>query len=386
MTVPMISHPFDLKATGKGGYIFGIISLTIFMVLSVIGFGFFKGYFQPFAELSTLPLDLFCAAFSFMFLFAGIASFYRYRRYRVDPLKQTIQLVKGGIFGSRYAEVIRFDELKHILVAREDRGGHDNKTIYFPVYIHLKSDDMKQVFLSDRYLPARACGERLAKVTTVEFHDESQPGKTQVRKPEELDETVREWLGKEFYHRQPPKAPTLMHAKIQPSFEMLTILIPRFDVARLGPMKKALWILLVLFGGCAAAAFYFESYMFSLFGAIVFGVMLYGVLHSQTITLTRDILTVRSGIFFLKRTKQIPLSELEELCLLNSTGSESNDSDKLLQDKQITRSIHTALQAFVALGSAIVARSDRESITFGRILSNAELDHILYKMERWIRS
>ena len=113
--------------------------------------------------------------------------------------------------------------------------------------------------------------------------------------------------------------------------------------------------------------------------------MLYALLRSETIALSRDTLVVSIGVFFLKRTREIPLAELEELFLDQATKSEGEEADKLLKEGQVTRNMHTALASIVALGSAIVARSDRTAITIGRILSPAELDYILYQMERWIR-
>lgn len=44
-----------------------------------------------------------------------------------------------------------------------------------------------------------------------------------------------------------------------------------------------------------------------------------------------------------------------------------------------------ALAAIVAFGSAIIAKSDRRKITMGRMLTAAELDNILYEMQRQIR-
>ena len=381
MAVAPISQPFDLSPTLRNNRATGVVFLTLAILLGAVVFLHFEGHFQLPVEYSTLPFDELCGGFAFLFFVFGIRSYFRRLAYRVDPSKQTIQRVTGGVFGTRYDEEIPFSLLKHVQVVREARGTHKSKHTYFPVYIHLKSDDQKQVFLSDRYPAARVCGETLAKLANVKLHDDSQPGATQVRQPGELDETVREKLRNEFTHQLRPSAPPRMRAKIQPGVEALTIENPRFDIASLGPTKKALWVLFAIFGGWAAVFLYFEEYIFALFGAVVVAAMLYALLRTETMTLTRDTLAVRAGIFFLKRTKRIPLSELEELCLLNATESESEDSDKLLEKGQIKRDIHKALGTIVALGSAIVARSDRESITFGRTLANAELDCILYEME-----
>ena len=110
------------------------------------------------------------------------------------------------------------------------------------------------------------------------------------------------------------------------------------------------------------------------------------MLRSETITLTRDTLAVRSGIGFLKITQRIPLAELEELYLSNATESEREEPGKLLEEGQVSRDWYTLLEFIVALGTSIVVRSDRKSITFGRILSHEELNYILYQIERRIRN
>ena len=240
------------------------------------------------------------------------------------------------------------------------------------------------MFLWDRYITARGQGERLAKAANIELHDDSEAGETRVRTPDELDQTIREKLSKESSHRSPPSAPVRMHARIQPSVDTLLIEIPRFDIASLGPMKKAVWVLLAIFGGWVGVAVYFGEYFISFVGGIFAGAILYGLLRSETIALSRDTLAVSAGVFFLRRTRKIPLSELEELFLDHATKSEDKEADQLLEEGQVTREIHTALASIVALGSSLVARSDRVSITVGRILSPTELDYILYQMERWI--
>ena len=290
MTVAPISQPFNLSATLRKDRAFGVVLLALAILFGAAGFLHFEGYFQLPTEYSTLPFDALCGGFALLFFIFGIRAYFRRLEYRIDPLKQTIQRVTRGVFGTRYGEEIPFSLLKHVQVVRETRGPHDDKHTYFPVYLHLKSDDQKQVFMADRYPAARVCGEKLAKVANVELHDDSQPGATQIRKPDELDETVRKKLRKEFLHDLKPSAPLRMRVKIRSDVETLTIENPRFDIAALGPMKKALWVLFAIFGAWAAVFLYFEEYIFSLFGAFVVAVMLYVLLRTETMTLTRDTL------------------------------------------------------------------------------------------------
>ena len=76
---------------------------------------------------------------------------------------------------------------------------------------------------------------------------------------------------------------------------------------------------MAIFGGGADIAYYFEVDAWALFCGFVFAVMVFALLCFEEMTPTRDDLTVRSGIGFLKLIRRIPLSELEELCLSNPT-------------------------------------------------------------------
>ncbi len=126
--------------------------------------------------------------------------------------------------------------------------------------------------------------------------------------------------------------------------------------------------------------------MLAIFAVIPSAAMIFALLRSETITLTKNTLSKRTAVGIFKRMQQVPLSELEELYISTRvTKSKKNESDMLLEEEPLSEDMHKALNSFDVLKSAIIARSDRNSIVFGRILSHAELDHVLYQMERWIR-
>ncbi len=126
--------------------------------------------------------------------------------------------------------------------------------------------------------------------------------------------------------------------------------------------------------------------MLAIFAVIPSAAMIFALLRSETITLTKNTLSKRTAVGIFKRMQQIPLSELEELYISTRvTKSKKNESDMLLEEEPLSEDMHKALNSIEVFGSAIKARSDRKSIVFGRILSQAELDHVLYQMERWIR-
>lgn len=323
-----------------------------------------------------------------VFFIFGLVGIFRFNGYRVDPSKQTIQKIKKGLFSTRKGEVILFNELNYVQFVREvvvSRSGRNrNRAIYFYVYIILKKGAGKKVF-SGGLLSGRVCSERLAKAVNVDLHDDSDPGKYQIRKPDELDKTVYEKLHQHFSLRIPPNKPLRMHTRTQLSFDTLIIESPRFNINNLGPLKKALWVLFAIFGILTAVALYFEEDMLTLFAAIPIAAMIFALLRSEIITLTKNTLLKQTAIGIFKRTQQIPLSGLEELYISKRTKSKKNESDMLFDDEPLSEDMNTALNSIDVFDSVIIARSDRKSIVFGRILSYAELDYILYQMERWIR-
>ncbi len=376
----LMSQPFDLPLTPRGGRLFGLIMLILGATAVFFGIWHFLGRFELPPEFSTIPFGPLCGLFGFMFFIVGLRGLLRYRGYRVDPARQTFREIRKGLLGTRYGDELTFNDVRYVGVVRERQGSREQQRLYYRVYIHLNNNESLRVFSSDRYSGARVSGEKLARLADVELHDSS-AGVTQIRKPAELDQTVREQLRLMDTRRPQPSQPSGMRALIQPGPDRLTIEIPRFGAGRLGPMQKVLWIVLALFAVWIAVALFFASYLVALVGAVFLGTFLGGLMYSETITLTRDSFSVNSGFLFFRRTRRIPLSELEELCLLNVTESESRESNQLLDKGEIPASIHSVLEAIVALGSSVLARSDRESVTFGRILSQPELDYVLYELE-----
>ena len=379
------AQPFYLKDNWLGNIVFGLITLSIGVVLAYIAYDNYSGANSIIPELSGERVDVFFGIFGGVLILVGLPSIFKRKGYKVYPSNRTICHVKKGIFGTKLSDEILFADLTHVQVARVTRSSNDSERTYFPVVIHLKSGESREIFWEDRYPHSRRCAETISRLADVDFYDDSEPGGTQVRTPEELDQTVGEKLAKKSADRSQPSKPVLTYAKVIPGTDSLRIEIPRVDLASFGPMRIALWILFAVFGGGAAAFFYYGEIVFGLFCSFVVAAFLYLILRSESITLTRDALIVREGISFIKWPRQIPFSELEELLLLNATAEEDKEADQLLESGQVTKEIHRALEAFVALGSAIVARSDSKSISIGRVLSNAELDHLLYQMESWIK-
>ncbi|MCB0344949.1 MAG: hypothetical protein KDD66_07520 [Bdellovibrionales bacterium] len=380
-----VSQPFELERIGAGSKVFAFIEFILGAAFAYVAYEHFHGrYIVP--ELASAPLDLLCGGLAFVCIAMALTSFSGYRAWRIDPGSQKLFHVSKGMFGTKHANETAFNQISHVGVELQNQGTSSNRRNYYPVYVYSKDESKTRVFNDDRYLRSRSIAEKIAKAANVDFHDDSQPGPTQIRQPAELDETVQNKLRKNFHGRHAPTTPTKLHAKIRPDMSSLVIDIPPFDVRSLGPMKKGLGIMLTIFGGTAVVLAYFENYAFALFFGFIVLVFVYLLLRSETIKVTGDSLEVSDGISFLKRKRKIPLTELEELCLLNVAESESKEADQLLESGEVTKEVHSAIESFVALGSAIVARSDRASITFGRVLSNAELDHILYQLESRIRN
>ena len=118
MTGTPISQPFDLIGIGSSSRAFGVILITIAIALGVVAYGLLEGYVERPVELATLPLDMLCGGGALLFFVVGLRAYFSHRLYRVDPLKQTIQRVTGGVFGTHYGEEIPFNQLAYVQIAR----------------------------------------------------------------------------------------------------------------------------------------------------------------------------------------------------------------------------------------------------------------------------
>jgi hypothetical protein len=251
--------------------------------------------------------------------------------------------------------------------------------------LRLKSGQNETVVTTDRFEEARQTAERFARVLALDLHDSADGGEAVVRKPDDLDRTVRDKLREKFSSRLPPATPSRPHATVHQGSDGLTIDIPRLAVGQFGPMQKALWLLMAALVAGIAAAYYWSIGGLALFCVPVFAALAWVLLRSETIVVNADALSVSTGIGPIKIRRSIPLAELEELELSNVTADEQKELDQLVARDARVRENRGALAAIVALGSAIVAKSDTRKLTMGRTLSAAELDLILYEMERRIR-
>lgn len=376
------STPLDLCESSIGNRASGIF----FLLLAAGAFFLaWSGVLELPKDMADFPLELVGSLFGVILVYMGLSVVFALKGFRLDPTANTIRRFRRGAFGRRYGPEIALEDLDHLRFTLESSGTGGKKTVFYAVYLQQKTGEQVPVVRTDRFNYARQMAERFARELRLDLHDDSDGGEAHVRKPDELDETVREKLRKKVSLRSQPGTPARMRAKIQNGIDGLTIEIPRFEVKQLGPMQKALWILMIVLAGGIVAAYVWEMSGIALFCVPVFLVFSYLLLHSETIVVSRDTLSVGTGIGALKIKRSIPLAELEELHLTNLTAAEEKDLDKLVNDGEIPHNLHGAIEAIISLGSAITANSDRKKITMGRMLSNAELDVILYEMECRIR-
>ncbi len=214
----ILSQPFEFSSTPPINYWAGVILIAIAITAGIAGFLHFREYFQLPAEFSFIPFEMLCGGIALFFFIFGPVGIFRFNGYRVDPTKQTIQKIKKGIFSTRKGEEILFNELNYVQFVREvvvsGTGTNKRSDVCFYVYIFLKKGAGKRVF-SGGLLSGRVCSERLAKAVNVDLHDDSDPGLSQIRKPDELDKTVYEKLHQHFSLRTPPNTPLRMHSRTQ---------------------------------------------------------------------------------------------------------------------------------------------------------------------------
>ncbi|MGE0816442.1 MAG: hypothetical protein AB7O93_24090 [Vicinamibacterales bacterium] len=376
------SAPFDLVRSTVGHRASG----ALFLVLSAAAFFLaWSGVIDLPAEMATFPLTAIGSLFGAILAYMGLSALTESRGFRIDPAAKTIGRFRRGIFGRRYEAAIPFAALDGVSLTLRSWGSGGRQRVFYEVALRLTSGQNETILSTDRFSEARQTAERYARELALDLHDGAEGGEVVVRKPDDLDRTVRDTLREGLSSRLPPPAPIRPHATIRHGSDGLTIDIPRVAVGQLGPMQKALWLLMAALGAGIVAAYYWSIGGLALFCVPVFLVLGYALLRSETIVVSADALSVSTGIGPARIRRSIPLGELEELRLSNLTADEQQELDRLAASDARVHQNRGALAAIVALGSAIVATSDKQKLTMGRILSAAELDLVLYEMERRIR-
>ncbi|MEZ5419705.1 MAG: hypothetical protein R2708_20495 [Vicinamibacterales bacterium] len=377
-----VSAPFDVRRPTTGNVAAGIV----FLLLSALAFFLaLSGVVELPRDMTTFPLTPIGSLFGSILALMGVSALAQSQGFRVDPAARTIRRYRRGIFGRRYEDAVPFDALDHVSVALRSWGSASRKRTFLAVSLRRRTGQDETIITTDRFDEARQTAERFARILALDLHDSADGGEAVVRKPADLDRTVRDSLRATLSARLPPAAPSRPHATVRRDAEALTIEIPRLAIGRLGPMQKALWILLAAPAAGIVAAYYWRIGGLALFCVPVFALFTYALLRSETIVVNADSLSVSAGIGPLKVRRSIPLARLEELRLSNVTADEQKELDQLVASDASVRENQGAIAAIVALGSAIIAKSDTRKLTMGRLLSAGELDVVLYEMERRIR-
>ncbi|MEZ5291578.1 MAG: hypothetical protein R2745_10865 [Vicinamibacterales bacterium] len=374
--------PFDIPEASTGRR----VGSVFFLVLSAgLFFLAWSGVVPLPADLRNFPLEWIGTAFGTILALQGLAGLVASKGFHVDPAAKTISRFRRGLLGHRRGEPIPFTAIEcvSLTLGSSSRGGQ--KRVHHVVALRLRSGHGETILTTDRFAEARQTAERHARALGLDLHDRSDGGEAVVRKPDDLDRTVRDTLRGTLSSRLPPPSPVQPHATIRHGSDGLTIDIPRVAIGQLGPMQQALWVLMAALGTGIIAAYYWNIGGLALFCVPVFLVFGYALLRSETIVVSADALSVSVGIGPARFRRTIPLGELEELRLSNLTADEQKALDRLAASDARVHQNRGALAAIVALGSAIVATSDTQKLTMGRILSAAELDLVLYEMERRIQ-
>ena len=291
-----------------------------------------------------------------------------------------------------------------ITIGRERRkSGNSSRTIYpvklegYEGTIPIEYDDPGE------YEEARRIGEELAAFLRVNLEDSSS-GKTIVRESSRLDESLRQRLKRVNEKPEPVSPPCKMRSNVLERSGVVSIEIPSEGL-------KAVHLLHIVpalvFASCVYF-FFFRNFLelpapgiirYVLGGIIVvffilapmcvsFGHALDQVSKRYTIRVNSDRLSVQEQRFLKSKRTEIPLDELEELEIVQTDmtldpaeyekrrGSPLTGQDELRMQRMLdSNSFLSKLMKFLAR-SRIVARSDRQSIEFGKGLSGEELQYL----------
>lgn len=308
MVSPRRSAPYDLCEKHVGNRVSGLFFLTL------AGGAFFlawSGVLELPPEMADFPLEPIGSLFGAILTYMGLSALLTLRGVRVDLVEKTIRRFRRGLFGRRYEPEVPLAELDHVRLRLEAWGTGSRKRTFHAVSLRLTSGEQLEVLGTDLFHHARQTAERFARELSLDLHDETDGGEAIIRRPDELDTTVRDKLREGRSSRPLPRQPFAPRATVHHGTNVLTIDIPRFAVGQLGPMQKALWILMAVLGGGIVASYYWRIEGVALFCVPVFLVFSYLLLRSETIVVTGDALAVSTGIGPARIKRSIPIGELE---------------------------------------------------------------------------
>ena len=341
----------------------------------------------------------------FGLVFGGVGAGLMFGRSGVVIDRATMKITKWwGLLVPMKATEYNLLDFDRVTISKENRGSGNSSTIVFPVKLAGRSgvDDFEYKAPTD-YQQARQVGEELARFLGRDIEDRSS-GVTIHRSLNELDESVRERQRRTRERVRLPAAPWGMKTTIREDIDGTVIEIPS---PGLKPAHLAAIIPALVFAGVVGLFFlrplfgsgtpvetqlFFGGFLGLFFIVIPVVITLATALrkarHRVTITVSPLMLRIEEGAGRRQKVTEILGSDLEEFELvgrkdifdtaIREAGEEQGESTEqsLKIEKILAPGSMLGKLARMATKSEIVARSDTETIRFGRDLPDDELSYL----------
>lgn len=324
-------------------------------------------------------------------VFAAVGAGLMFGRAGVIFDKRTNQAIKWwGLLVPMKQTVVPLDAMKEVTITKEVRRSDKSTYTVYPVRVSYGGDQFKICEPRD-YQTSRHEAEEAAKFLGVELRDASGGGEGVVRQAAELDQSIREKAQAKGEVVEIPTTPAGSRIKHMLSGGKLTLEVPAPGVSPVMLGIVAMFCLVPV----GFMAFFMKDFFnideapplfrvfFIGFGVLflapvlfVPGRMLLQGKSREKITVTPDHFELSLVSPFWTRSKSIPANEIEEFELIQLDRLPEGGGDAQ-QVPQFVKSL--ALMA--GGGGTIMARSDKLTVTFGRMLSREEAEwmHALIK-------
>ena len=387
----------ERKDGGGCMMLFGLpfFAVGVFMALNALGVGG--------AEMEEdTPRILFLL---FGLVFGGVGAGLMFGRAGITIDRTTMKITKWwGLLVPMKVTEYNLVDFDRTTISKENRGSGNSSRTVFPVKLAGGPGvDAFEYQAPTDYQEARRLAEELARFLGHDIEDSSS-GKPVHRPLDELDESVRDRMRRTRERVRLPGAPWEMKATIREEAEGTVIELPPpgLKPAQLAAIIPALvfagvvglFVLRPLFGSGTPVEtqLFFGGFVVLFFIVVPVAITLVTVLkkarYRVTITVSQAMLRIEQGSGRKRKVTRIPGDELEEFELvgrkdifdtaIREAGDEHGESTKqsLKIEKMLAPDSMLGKLARLATKSEIMARSDTETIRFGRDLSDDELVYL----------
>ena len=381
----MATHPerYEKKSGGGCLMLFGLPFLAVGLAVMVIGLTGWKD-----ESGNSLPV-FFTIPFGGIFALVGAGLMFGRSGIVFD--KRTNQAVKWwGLLVPIKQTVVPLDSLEQVVITKEIRQSDKSTYTVYPVRVSHGVEQFKICEPRD-YMTSRKEAEEVAKFLDLELRDASSGGEGVVRQASELDQSIREQAQTKGEVVEVPPAPAGSRVKHMLSGGKLTLEVPTPGSSTVMLVGM---VVVCLVPVCFMAFFlkdFFKlddapplfRYIFIGFAllflapaVLVPGRMMLVAMSRERIAVTPNNLEVSLVSPLMTKSKSIPAAEIEELELIPGfrLPDRGGDVDKVPEFVK-------GLAVIAGGGATIMARSDKQTLSFGRMLSReeAEWTHALIK-------